>query len=438
MWNVVDLRLTHFAPGLLVPLSSYPALISGFLLLYASIYTHTITAQSLQAQCTLTRLVLAPPAILLFWNFGFNASYNAPGVQVAVGMAVVGLYGIMRVIDTCIVPLIDPIPSVWIRKEEGVPMPIPTSTKERLIYTFDLATSLRGTSWFSDRHWNWVPSPLVNASTTHLTRRAYLSTTLLSFVVQYLFMDVIDSINKSRTWDITQRYPITSLPFPEQMVFAICVCGSTILSISVMYTLVALVAVSLGSSPVNWPPMFDRPFHSGSLKEFWSRRWHAIFRRVFTRVSLLLLLPIPKKWQSVRIFIRMLIIFVLSAGMHVMLMYRLEREPSSHTHASLVQIFTDPSILAFFLLQPVGLAVEALVVLPLVSSVPTARREKEEKDRKLNWIGMALMRVWSWGFMLWAGRFWSDAWVRRGFWEEREHVVGWSLVRGVLKGEWKA
>lgn len=31
-----------------------------------------------------------------------------------------------------------------------------------------------------------------------------------------------------------------------------------------------------------WPPLFDNPLHSTSIRDFWSNRWHAVFKRNFS------------------------------------------------------------------------------------------------------------------------------------------------------------
>ncbi|KAI5118304.1 hypothetical protein M0805_003823 [Coniferiporia weirii] len=424
MWYL-DVRLTHFMPGLLVPISSYPALVAALLLLFVSIYTLTFTAPAYRTPCALLRLALAPPTIALFWNFGFNLSYNPPGAQVAVGMAVIALYGIMRVLDASVITLLDTRPSQWMLSENGKPLPLPSNTKERLAYTLDLLMSLRGTSWFANHHWEWAPRALVHAPTAQISRRVFLRNSAISLFGQYLLMDGLDALNKSRIWntDTTQRHPITSLPLPAQLVFSLSVCTGTMLSITIMHTIVASGAIALGSAPSSWPPMFDRPFAACSLADFWARRWHAIFRRIFARLSLLVLLPIPIAYVYTRIAVRALGIFLLSATLHVLLMYRLELVRPS---GSLLQTVLDRSILAFFLAQPLGLALEALLVTPLAQTVlPNGK-----------WVD-AVTRAWAWCFLLWAGRFWSDVWVRRGMWGENEHVVGYSIVRGLLWGKWR-
>ncbi|KAF8316130.1 hypothetical protein DL93DRAFT_794859 [Clavulina sp. PMI_390] len=49
-----------------------------------------------------------------------------------------------------------------------------------------------------------------------------------------------------------------------------------------IYTVFSLIGVLLcGSNPSSWPPLFDSPWISTSLHDFWGRRWHQLFRRSF-------------------------------------------------------------------------------------------------------------------------------------------------------------
>jgi len=169
--------------------------------------------------------------------------------------------------------------------------------------------------------------------------------------------------------------------------------------------------------------MFDAPFTASSLADFWNRRWHAIFRRVFDRLSnaIFYVLPFPRSVppSQVQRTIRAVVIFSLSASLHILLMYRINMYETEYPGT-----FIDPSIVKFFLCQPFGLALEILVVLPACNALFPK-----------GWQSI-ISRVWTWAFLLWAGRFWSDVWVHRGMWEEKERMVGWSIVRGLLYGKW--
>ena len=46
--------------------------------------------------------------------------------------------------------------------------------------------------------------------------------------------------------------------------------------------LIAVFSIAvLNSDPKSWPPVFDQPWLSTSLHEFWGQRWHQLFRQMF-------------------------------------------------------------------------------------------------------------------------------------------------------------
>ncbi|KAF7974750.1 hypothetical protein HWV62_11333 [Athelia sp. TMB] len=406
----IDLRLTGFFPALLLPLETNIPITIGLVFLTIANFTLTYPG-SLPA--LLTRLFLAPLAIQQFLQYAYG-SYVTPGAEIDVGLCVVGLYGVMRVLETTFVNMADAEPARWVETSSGTRLPLPTTLAGRAAYALDLTTSLRGTSLFANTHWDWTPRALVPAPPDqHPPRWVFVRTRFASLLLQMLAIDAVDSIAKSRTWARAPAnpHPITSLPLHEQLVFSICVSLQTALSISLPQTMLAVAAVAAGSPPSAWPPMFNAPFAgTTSLRDFWTRRWHLIFRRVFGRLA-----------RAVPLVPRAATIFALSALLHILLMYRIDM----HVPASVdpTRTLFDRSILKFFLAQPLGLLLEALLVLPLIARLPAG------------WQTGA-GRVWAWAWMVWAGRYWSDVWVHRGFWEPQERMVGWSVVRGVLYGNW--
>lgn len=422
---MVDLRITDFVPGFLVPVEAYPSLTVGLALLFVSIYTFTLKANA--AGCALIRFACAPLAIRCFLKFGY-AGYNTPGRQPAVGMATICVYGVFRVIDTSLVSAFDARPPVWIRKEDGKAIPIPSSVGGRLFYAFDLLTSLRGTSSLPDRYWEWTPRPLTQYAPA--SRLEFLKERFITLLTSYILVDVFDTLNKSRTWDPSNRYPITSLSIPEQLVFATSVCIGVVLALVNTTSLVSLVAVALGSPPACWPPFFDGntlgPFTASSLTDFWTRRWHASFRRTFDRLTVpplaLVAALAPADHSYVYKLARLFFTFAASTLLHCFIMFRMDFSP--HWRSPNGPLLVDPSIIAFFMLQPVGLLVEGMVIVPLSK---TLFGEKGQQR---------VTRVWAWCFLLWTGRYWSDCWVQRGMWHPTEKVMGYSPVRGILYGKW--
>ncbi|TDL13153.1 hypothetical protein BD410DRAFT_797697, partial [Rickenella mellea] len=396
-------------PGFSVPMEALPSILAGSSILFISIFSITTGNPA----WSVFRIAIAPIAIYFFWDYGYGL-YPTAANQVAVGMAFIALYFIMRAVETTFDDFLDDKPPLWVY--DGKELPLPKTVAGRALYSLDLLTSLRGNSWFENTHWNWASKEVLNPPCSTLSRSRYVKQALISCVLQYIVIDILDTINRSRTWDLSNPHPITSLPISEQMIFSVSLCALTALGITFPYAIMSGLAVALGSPPANWPPMFDSPFSATSLANFWGQRWHLIFRRVFSRLTtgILRILSMPPAISPYkRKFTRAVLAFVLSAGVHVVLMYRLHRENQQYPYT-----FFDPSILKFFLSQPLGLAVEAFLIIPL------SRTLLLEKSHTM------VTRVWAWTFMVWSGRFWSDAWVHGGLWGERERGAGFSVVRG--------
>ncbi|KZV83433.1 hypothetical protein EXIGLDRAFT_314418 [Exidia glandulosa HHB12029] len=404
-----------FFGSLRIPVRSFPSVTLGFLLLCACNYTWTSPRFASTATRAL-RILLGVPAILGFYDFAYG-DYGAQGRLTTVGMAVI--------IQCALVGLHDTAPPRWVSIRTGKVLPMPVTLRDRVVYAVDLSTSLRGTSWLPDTNWDWI-SRTVHGQQQRmiargLTRRIFMREVLATFVLQYLTVDAFDTVNKGRDWDTRSLYPVTSLPWLEQLPRALSVCVGTVTAIVVEHSIISALFVGVLGAPVEgWPSMFDAPFSATSLADLWTNRWHSIFRQSFNRLSLPILWIIPQSaGRGVRRFCRALAIFCLSALFHVLFMHRLEtNELFIHPN------FLDLSILKFFLLQPLFLALEWLVIAPL------ARRFLPERWQTVP------TRIFAWSSLLFTGRYWADVWARRGLWGHEEKVVGASIVRGLWKGDW--
>ena len=208
-------RLRNFDPTLLVPPNAHLYFTASFLILTIQNYTRTLYDDDIHNNEALAffRLALAPVAVWFFWVYAYGP-FETPQSQVSVGMVVSGLYGMMKVFEVAVVSLFDEGPPRWVRMD-GKVMDLPTTTKDRLFYALDLSTTLRGSSWYSDRYWDFAPKALVTYSSTCLTTRlTYLQASAWSFAKQLLVVDICDSLNKSRIWNMHTTYPISSLSIP--------------------------------------------------------------------------------------------------------------------------------------------------------------------------------------------------------------------------------
>lgn len=296
-------------------------------------------------------------------------------------------------------------------------------------------STVRGASWFSGHSWDWAPKSIMTYTTGSTSRIGWLAKRLGLLATYYVLSDIFDTINHSRIWSPFDQHPVTMLPMPQQLLYSLSVCVCTILGIVVPVTFYSIIFVSLGSSPSTWAPMFDHPFAATSLQDFWTRRWHHIFRRVFDRMAIPFMLIMPRSIPpSFRRVARALIIFSFSACFHLILVERMLTTPKNASvlakniqgdQAPPVWAFFNSSTLRFFLYQPVGLFIERAVLTPIANLLllPGPAR-------------IFVHRLWAWGWLLWTGRFWADAWARGGMWAEDEGHVGWSPVRGILFGKW--
>lgn len=414
---MIDLRLGGFFSGLEVPVSSAPAATVAFGLLLLAIFTLSLQVSPFT---TSSRVILC--ALSAYWFYQFGHAYDAPTRSVESGVSIICAYGIFRTIETSFGYLFEPIPH-WVTN--GIVQKTPETFVERLMWSLDLLFSMRGTSYFRDTHWNFVPAALVDAKHDKPKRR-FIRERLLSLLGQILLMDLLDTTVKSQTWPVMPQsvHPITTLSPPFQLYYAICVCIMTALSININYTAISIGAVALGAPSAGWPPLFDDPFQATSLQAFWTHKWHSSFRRVFLMIGAAVVdasKPIIPTRRAQSAF-RGLCIFGLSCTMHLTLMYRIRPANISAAEMS----FVERETLLFFLLQPVGMLLEVVLVKPVAIYAFGSDRAAK------TWC----TRVWAWAWLLWTGRYWSDVWVRHGMWGPEERVVGYSLFRGILHGDW--
>ncbi|KAK8861464.1 hypothetical protein IAR55_002284 [Kwoniella newhampshirensis] len=128
--------------------------------------------------------------------------------------------------------------------------------------------------------------------------------------------------------------------------------------------------------------LFDSPLHSDSLLDFWGRRWHQFFRHHFILFSTLILGALHLPITSPLILATS---FVLSGLMHAYGQFLMDPVPS------LIPIAT------FFFISGVGCASEVLF--------------KRVTGRKVHGLSG---RIWTWTFMLSAGKVVASAWMESG------------------------
>ena len=152
-----------------------------------------------------------------------------------------------------------------------------------LLDAADLSFNLRGIGW----SWSRLPKPPTE-SRSSLT---FFLHNLVSFLFHVVFFDVVhrlvqitdpDNIGSPVGGSIFDpslpplyRYSRSSLI----TLFAGLTIYAAIQTAYLLLTLFSLIF--LCHSPSQWPPIFNHPWFSTSLSQFWSRRWHQLFKDIF-------------------------------------------------------------------------------------------------------------------------------------------------------------
>ncbi|GJJ15556.1 hypothetical protein Clacol_009834 [Clathrus columnatus] len=157
----------------------------------------------------------------------------------------------------------------------------------------ELLCSIRGIG-FEYGQGVWIPS-----ETRPIEKRPFLCTTLVLFIRSFVILDVIESLLKLTPPLQTPQGGsifLPSLPKFQRYIVSTLLhvatgCG-LLEGFQMVYFLCSLIAVGfLNNSPTAWPPIFDHPWDSYSLQDFWSRRWHQLLRRIFMVFG-----GMPGKW----------------------------------------------------------------------------------------------------------------------------------------------
>lgn len=159
--------------------------------------------------------------------------------------------------------------------------------------TVELVHTLRGLQW---EFGQGVHRP---KETKPLQRGPFLRATLISFIQNFLLLDLLESGIKlfpgvGEPTGGSMFYPNLSPALRYSVAtFIHMMTGSALLvGFGMVYDLITLIAVAcLNSSPTSWPPVVDDPWSADSMHTFWSKHWHQLLRQTF-----LVLGGYPGKW----------------------------------------------------------------------------------------------------------------------------------------------
>jgi len=263
-------------------------------------------------------------------------------------------------------------------KDQHAPVERRLSIPNILLDAFDLVCNQRGIGW----SWSNKPFPATNTLPTSIA--SIIAKLFFKFVLfdisLYLVQHMRPSVNDPAGDTIFD--PALGMLLRWALASLYSLCGSMVVytNANMLYHVATLIGrVVLRQSAWQWPPLFNRPWTSTSIGDFWGFRWHQFFRHVFVVYGARpggALLGQPGALLGA---------FAVSAVIHDLGMWGLGRGTEFRTAGG------------FFLLMGIGAALEHGF------KGLTGRR-----------VGGIWGWAWTMGWTLGWGTLMIDAWARRG------------------------
>ncbi|KAI6123906.1 membrane bound O-acyl transferase family-domain-containing protein [Pisolithus croceorrhizus] len=149
----------------------------------------------------------------------------------------------------------------------------------------DLSTNLRGVGW------NWSQNVHFPPDTRPTSRVWFIGYVLLSawyhgvlcgashLAVQAFSPETFTVPSGGTIFDPTLP-PL--IRYVRSSIITVIQAVSIYAVMQFMYDIATLIGVVVfWQDPAQWPPAFDNPWKADSLRDFWGRRWHQLFRRTF-------------------------------------------------------------------------------------------------------------------------------------------------------------
>ncbi|KAF8601559.1 hypothetical protein BDV93DRAFT_545840 [Ceratobasidium sp. AG-I] len=261
-----------------------------FLTVYATVNPHLFRL----------RLWLLPLALASTWNMSTKFAFGDPWLNTFnFGIGGVGFTMFMKLWELATLeepPKYDQQPTCT--KQSVV-------CKDCMVNTISYMADIRCLHWNNDS-----PCHIPEDTRSDVSHRQFYTDTLFRLLKNLFFLDTLhvvfgnigniatpqgDTIYRT-SFALTKNIHI-NLPHPllGALPLAFMVGLVIMSSMSAGHYLVTLLAAPLTWLPPSisphslpasslkkeWPPLFDQPLEATSLRDFWSNRWHAVFRRNF-------------------------------------------------------------------------------------------------------------------------------------------------------------
>lgn len=249
--------------------------------------------------------------------------------------------------------------------------PIPDSTPRRLWWALDLISSMRAV------HWSWKPSPTPSypqsLRVARSSRTAALSRSLSRFLRDYLLIDLVQCMMISDPYflgettygvppHLSEYIKSPSVLYTYRWLLGL---AGGFLAMDLQYSSAVLMQVNIlgpgvlgfNAYPSTFRPLWGSPnaVLQKGLRGFWGETWHQMLRVHFASVGDAIADAILRdggrksaKSSSARLWIRVVVVFLLSGILHACASYTL-LGPTRPWRS-----------FAFFAIQPVGIAAQSI------------------------------------------------------------------------------
>lgn len=258
------------------------------------------------------------------------------------------------------------------------------STAQVALDAADLTFGLRGYGWNFSRG---LIIPTEKRPTS--PKSAFLKLTFASVVKHFLVFDFLHFAAQSYS-PATIGSPTGGTIFNPNLSPILRYLAASSLSlisglvvycaIRTIYDISTIIGILvLRQDPSQWPPVFDHPWSSSSLIEFWSRRWHQLFRDCFLGIGAQPLSLVAGRIGGV------IGAFTVSGIMHELGLWGMGNGGDFR------------QVAGFFLMMGVGVILES-----------SWRKVTGQR------VGGTLGRIWTAFWLIGWGTMLTDAWCRKG------------------------
>ncbi|KAB5522123.1 membrane bound O-acyl transferase family-domain-containing protein [Coniochaeta sp. 2T2.1] len=285
---------------------------------------------------------------------------------------------------------------------------LPGSFWAKLAFGIDVATSRRHLNrpsevkncpHFSEKDHAYTPSC-----------RKFILSSIATIIACYAFLDINDAnaqsnrvphelFSQDKIPFFSRLSDVTLEEFFVRLTVPVMIAATAYCMLQISYYGVAIVAVGLGVTGVEeWRPLFGSVFEIYSLRNFWGKFWHQMYRDLITDPAHVIahdVLGLPARGLVTK-YVKLLVAVLVSAFFHLLIDLG-----NGHT-------WSESQAFYFYTVQALGVMVEDAVV-----ALWTRCFGKPDPKSRLAGMQRHVGAVWLWAFMAWTVPSWMYLHIER-------------------------